>query len=498
MHSDGGALGEERESRQPRSGGARFWLGILMLTSAGFALEAVYSVESNYAVPALLESGVQGVYASVLWAVGPVLGLLFQSYLGAASDRCKCSWGRRRPFVLGLAISMTISVALFAYGSPLFLPTGGRLALMTTVVAFVGMDFSADQFGSTVRMYLLDSVSLETSDVANYMYLAMLALGSCVGSLISAIDWDSLGFGGHVTHHHTTNQYKGNLEYQIEVVFGIVLIIFVACIAMTLCSVDEKRQISKDSSLDLDMPSSRECSRSNSTCLLDSTTREHLIVRQLNTSQEMATEIIPEKIKEPEMLLKRQPRTDSRSSGWNCVGSVTRSLRRSREFVGCLSLSMKLLWAVAFLDWIVYLGKNIFFTDYVGSVVYGGSPTSDDGAAMSRYEAGIRMACWCKAFEDVLIFFYSLILEWLSELTGHKVVLVGGHFLHFAALGLAVLQPSIASAVLLSITDGIFVANLETIPYALILYYKVSCIHYACVWSAWYHGTYGSCALCTA
>lgn len=419
-----------------------------MLASAGFAVELLYTAESSYAVPALLEKGLQDtyLYASAVWAAGPALGLFFQTYLGAASDRCRCSWGRRRPFVLALAISVTVCTALFAYGGQLLgFPRGGRASLLTAAVAFIGMDFSLDQFGSAVRMYLLDSAALESNHTANYMYVVMLCLGTLVGAVIGAVNWESPPSDSGV--QRTSNL---GLEHQVEVVFGMALIVFVVCLVLVLCSVDERLQM-KSRKLNLEI-----ITRNTLDSYGHDKSTEYLAVRQ--------SEMLPE-------MSITQP--DGERDGWTSLSSVTVSLRSSAEFLQCLSLSMKLLWSVTFLDWMVFLGKTIFLTDYVGTVVYGGSLTSDDEAAVSRYEAGVRMACWCTMLGDAITIVYSLTLEWLSELTGHKFLLVGGHFLCFAALGLAVLQPSLASTVILCIAGSIFAINLEAIPYALILYYKV-------------------------
>ena len=92
------------------------WLQILMLSAAGFAVEVAYALEAGYAIPAMLATGLPETVASAMWAVGPLLGLLFQGYLGSASDRCMCAWGKRRPFIVGLAVGVCVSLLLFPYG----------------------------------------------------------------------------------------------------------------------------------------------------------------------------------------------------------------------------------------------------------------------------------------------------------------------------------------------------------------------------------------------
>lgn len=64
----------------------------------------------------------------VFTGIGPVLGLLFIPLIGAASDDCNSSYGRRRPFIwllsLGVLLALVIIphadvlAARFAWGGP--------------------------------------------------------------------------------------------------------------------------------------------------------------------------------------------------------------------------------------------------------------------------------------------------------------------------------------------------------------------------------------------
>ena len=422
-----------------------------MLMAAGFAIEVAYSVETNYAIPALLDTGLEEKYASIMWVFGPLLGIIFQGYLGSASDNCKCSWGKRRPFIFALGVCLAISMALFAYRRVLFggnHEEGGVTLFVFTAVSFVAMDFSMDQFESPVRMYLLDSVTIETSNRANDIYLAMLALGSLFGSMISAIDWDS-------TQHSAMH-----VEYQVQVVFTITLILFIVGVTITMFSVKEGSF--RQQSLTLDSVPHTVRPRS------------------------------PSHITWPREDLKLQPDTFLKMNGMSCgvesnviknhnqsqkcsfLRDIYNSFLGTKEFISCLSNSMKLLWLTVFLDWCVFLSKNIFFTDFVGKVVYGGSPSPHEVTLNSLYEEGVRVACWCVTIEDVVIIVYSLLLsERISGLIGHGPLLIGGHIMHFFAMGMTMMAPSVYSVMVMSVSSAIFVANLLTIPYTLIPYYKV-------------------------
>ena len=79
-----------------------WWLRIAALNAVAGVAELLYAVEGAYFVPA---KGLSPIYGSMLLCVSPLLGILFQSYLGSASDQCKCCWGKRRPFILVTAIA---------------------------------------------------------------------------------------------------------------------------------------------------------------------------------------------------------------------------------------------------------------------------------------------------------------------------------------------------------------------------------------------------------
>ena len=186
----------------------------------------------------------------MLWAIGPLLGILFQGCLGSASDRCKCSWGRRRPFILGLAIVVCICAGLFPYGELLsgHLVGNGHRAFVIAFAAitFVGMDFSLSMLPTPVRAYLLDSVPPEKSERGNSIYASMINVGSTVGAVIACIPWKKLGLGG-----------GDILGVQVKVLFGITVVVVIIAQLFTLCSVKERGHLSDQ---DLSVGTEKSCS----------------------------------------------------------------------------------------------------------------------------------------------------------------------------------------------------------------------------------------------
>lgn len=81
-----------------------------------FGIELVFSLEIALTVPILLESNVSKNIYSYVYFLSPVFGFIFQPILGAWSDRCQSSFGRRRPFILALALASYIGISLILKG----------------------------------------------------------------------------------------------------------------------------------------------------------------------------------------------------------------------------------------------------------------------------------------------------------------------------------------------------------------------------------------------
>ena len=100
-----------REDRQKRTNSELLRIGMIYL-----GIELLFSLEIALTVPILLEAKVSESIYSYVYFISPLLGFLFQPVLGEMSDRCECSFGRRRPFILALAISSFIGIALILNG----------------------------------------------------------------------------------------------------------------------------------------------------------------------------------------------------------------------------------------------------------------------------------------------------------------------------------------------------------------------------------------------
>ena len=442
---------------------------VFLLTASAFALEVSFTVTACYALPVLLGTGFQLKYASMLWGVPPVLGFLAHGYVGSASDRCKCSWGRRRPFILVFALIGGTSIAMFAYGKPLAEKwlrscSGFSLYMYMYPVAFVFMTFSLDILDSLVRMYLLDSVPLESSDKANYIYSSMVALGAMFGSLVASVDWP--GFFNSAISRSS----KDATTYQMQIVVGIALTVFVVCVSITLCSVKEQGTVN---CREYDVSNGHSTSSPKSKVWIGAECiHEPAPLNYFMRDGKLQSEPIPSYTHSEENTeVDRIPKVER----YICcsVEDIFESIRGTWEFIKHLSNPTLLLLLMTLLDWFVLHTLIIFFSDYVGEVVYGGSPSSDKPELTSMYLEGVQMSGRSVMIEDLAMFVYSLLLERMSTCVSHRYLLLCGHLMFSISLGITIFSQSIPTLFAMAVAEGVIYGNLYSIPYSLIQYYEV-------------------------
>ena len=475
------------------------WYRIVMLSATAFAIEFCYAVVAGYGTPALLKTGLDEKYVSVMWAIGPVLGILFQGYLGSASDRCKCSWGRRRPFILGLAIALCIALGLFPYGEILsgqvFHLSGGvhtSFVIAFTAVTFVAMDFCLDMLQSPVRSYLLDSVPPERSERGNSIYSAMIGIGATIGAVISAIPWKKLGLAS-----------EDIFEIQVKVVFGISVGILIVAQLLTLCSVKESRHLTYKelsvSSEDLinshsavkstSDPGSSTSDNQNSKDFENLSSAENCdemrTANELESSHDQSSVVLAsiDKSNEENLVLELSTESVTVKSKCNrchclnpisCFKEIVGGMYGTILFVKYMSFTFFRLWISAFFSWFSFLANYLFFTTFVGEVVYGGSPSSEDEQLTANYDEGVIVGCAGLVALYFVSFVYSLLSEWTTGFFGIRCVVTGAHLSYLVSCGVVVLYPSVLTAMVLSGAVGVYFSILINFPFALIPYYKVN------------------------
>ena len=166
---------------------ASFWR-ILLLSSLALLNDFGYAVIGAYAAPLLVDAGLQLKWASLLLALGPLLAFVTQGYIGHCSDRCQCSWGRRRPFILLFSILVCVGFGAAPF-APLLSTINKQAAISLTVVGVLIMIYSQGTVQLPIRAYQLDCVPPEQIQLSNFVYTIFTGMGVALGFAISALDW---------------------------------------------------------------------------------------------------------------------------------------------------------------------------------------------------------------------------------------------------------------------------------------------------------------------
>ncbi|KAF2797472.1 MFS general substrate transporter [Melanomma pulvis-pyrius CBS 109.77] len=171
---------------------------LIALTCGVGGLQLVWSTLFSHGSSYLFTLGVSKSQSSLVWAAAPICGAIVQPLVGAISDRSQSSWGRRRPFILGGAIAVAVSITVLAWIEPLISaicdlfqlhdrlaakaasPYGAILALVILNVAIQPL-----QFG--IRALIVDACPSEQQSIASAWAGRFTGIGNIVAYIASSL-----------------------------------------------------------------------------------------------------------------------------------------------------------------------------------------------------------------------------------------------------------------------------------------------------------------------
>ncbi|KAF2238556.1 hypothetical protein EV356DRAFT_440121 [Viridothelium virens] len=186
-----GAQGEETKSS---------WYLFLLTITVGGSLQIAWSVELSNGSPFLLGLGLSKSLLALVWIAGPLSGTLVQPYVGIKSDRCRISWGRRKPFMIGGAIATSISLMALSWTRDI---VGGFLSLFGADPASKGvkvtaivwavlfiyiLDFSINVIQAAIRAFIVDCAPTHQQDDANAWAVKTSGVGNILGYLFGYVN----------------------------------------------------------------------------------------------------------------------------------------------------------------------------------------------------------------------------------------------------------------------------------------------------------------------
>ena len=453
-----------------------WWLRIIALNAVAGVEELLYAVEGAYFIPAIYDKGLSLTYGSMLLCVSPILGVLFQSYLGSASDQCKSRWGRRRPFIFVMAIASISGLILFPFTENIadLLEDGDlegarySVLLILTVLATTLTDFSVGGLIVPGRAYLLDVLPEEYIKFGNIVCSVWVSSGATIGFSIGVITWSS------------------NFQAQVKIVCGIALIITVIWIAMTLLSVDENnpqlRKVAKTESCQTSIVVNKD---SITTIQKPTTKYQSFADHEKDTSFFS----IPERDQAPIAVNEDdtkiiQPTTKYYGNGvityglddekvpllsggdhnqdthddihdnsdidedqkrckcgcrCGCCNDFIASISGNIHFISRMSLSMITLCFAMFFGALAIYSQTFFFTDFIADVVYNGDVTApQDSEEYNDYTDGVKVGSLALGISAISSLIFALIAAPLMKLFGMRFLFVSSYVVSMLQTGIMI------------------------------------------------------------
>ncbi|XP_077398521.1 membrane-associated transporter protein [Vanacampus margaritifer] len=443
--AEGAVFGQVEPPR--RSRGRLILHGLVM-----FGREFCYAVEAAFVTPVLLSVGLPRSLYSLVWLISPILGFLLQPVIGSASDYCRSPWGRRRPYILTLGLLMLVGITMFLNGdlviSALIADRSARRtwAIVVVMLGVVLFDFAADFIDGPIKAYLFDVCSHQDKERGLHYHALLTGLGGAFGYLVGAMDWG----------HSFLGQLLGT-EYQVIFFFSVLT--WGVFLTVHLFSIPEQP-------------------------LGKAAARQPSALRQLG-SQRNGYGTLGKEDEDP--LLPPVPDIRQRSfsalSEANAVTSSTKQPNKeNRERMTLKSLlkaivgmpnHYRYLCISHLLGWTAFLCNMLFFTDFMGQIVYKGNPYAEhNSTAYATYERGVEIGCWGLCINAVSSALFSYVQRFLLSYVGLKGLYFMGYFVFGLGTSLIGLFPNIIATLVLCSAFGVMSSTLYTVPFNLIAEYQ--------------------------
>ncbi|XP_071751146.1 membrane-associated transporter protein [Centroberyx gerrardi] len=434
-----------------RSRGRLILHGLVM-----FGREFCYAVEAAFVTPVLLSVGLPRSLYSLVWLISPILGFLLQPIIGSASDYCRSSWGRRRPYILTLGILMLLGITLFLNGDAVIsaiVSDRSLRSIWAIVVVMFGVvlfDFAADFIDGPIKAYLFDVCSHQDKERGLHYHALLTGLGGACGYLVGAMDWG----------HSALGQLLGS-EYQVIYFFS--ALTWGIFLSVHLFSIPEQ-PLGKVTPSDSSAPSALR--------LLGSHSNGYGALPKEPVSP-VVTASVPDLRPRSFSALGEANSVTSSAKQPNKEAQKTMTFRSLMKAMFNMPSHYRYLCISHLLGWTAFLCNMLFFTDFMGQIVYKGNPYADhNSTAYITYERGVEVGCWGLCINAVSSALYSYVQRFLLPYIGLKGLYFMGYFMFGMGTSLIGLFPNILATLILCSVFGVMSSTLYTIPFNLIAEYQ--------------------------
>lgn len=157
---------------------------------------------------------------SLFWIVAPLMGLLVQPIVGAASDRTWNKLGRRKPFILAGAIAAVIGMVLLPNAS-LFVAFMAPMIFGVLMVAL--MDASFNVCFQPFRSLVSDMVPAQQRNIGYSVQSILINIGAVIGSILPFMLTNVIGLDNTAQKGEVANSVVWAFYIGATVLLGTVL-----------------------------------------------------------------------------------------------------------------------------------------------------------------------------------------------------------------------------------------------------------------------------------
>lgn len=202
-----------------------FWK-LWNLSFGFFGVQIAYALQSANITRIFATIGADPHSLSYFWILPPLMGIIVQPLVGAASDRTWCRLGRRLPYLLLGAAIAVIVMCLLPNASSFGLTLSG--AMVFGFIALMFLDTSINMAMQPFKMLVGDQVNEKQKGLAYSIQSFLCNAGSLVGYLapitLTAIGISNLAPQGQVPDSVTYSFYIGAAVLVLCVIYSFIFI----------------------------------------------------------------------------------------------------------------------------------------------------------------------------------------------------------------------------------------------------------------------------------
>lgn len=389
-------------------------LELIRLSLIICGIEFAYSAETAFVSPILLSIGIEHKHMTMVWALSPLLGFFISPLLGSISDRCNSRFGRRRPIIAVLSVGLTLGLILAPWGRDIgmFLGDVGGVtlanltsddpsnfeyqtvnvtdnsgffwAILFTVLGTLLLDFNADNCQTPSRAYLLDVCVPEEHAHALSTFTIMAGFGGCMGYMLGAINWDQTVFANFIGDN-------------IKTVFTLVTVIFICAMLCTITSFREipLKLLESDEMLRpvTQIAVKKEKERLKAIENNPTTTASFETVRE--AGQSASCDDSPAETYVNCSSQRELSHISISSSDDEDEEDESVTMMMYLKSIVFMPKSLRILCITNLLSWMGHILYCLYFTDFVGEVVFGGDPAAPIDSP--EYDVRVNHAAICCA-----------------------------------------------------------------------------------------------------